>query len=172
VADHPPAGLPPAAPAPPEAWPPLAPAVTPPPGRLGRVATVLAGLALLAHLVAALLLVVPVETPEVQDCGAPGAYLLTGRLDHIPDEDGRIRGPDGEVITLDDDVAAEARATPCRERVADRGVPAAILVVAATLLGVVAFALELFVVRPRQRRQMRAAMGPPPLEPPVPGATG
>jgi len=183
VAEHPPPGLSPAPPPTAEAWPPLAPAVTPPPGRLGRVATVMAGLALLSYLVAALLLVVPVEVPEVQDCGAPGAYLLGGRLDRRPDEENRILGPDDEVITLDDDVAAEARATPCRDRVADRGVPAVILVVAATVLGAVAFALELFVVRPRQRRQMRATMaapatgaatpvGPPPLDPPTPGPPG
>jgi hypothetical protein len=121
----------------------------------------MAGLALLAYLVAALLLVVPVEVPEVQDCGAPGAYLLGGRLDRIPDEDDRILGPDDEVVTLDEDVAAEARATPCRDRVADRGVPAFILVVAATGLGTAAFALELIVVRPRQRRRMRDAMAPP-----------
>lgn len=173
VADHPPPGLPPAPPAPADAWPPLAPAVTPPPGPLGRVATVLAGLALLAYVVASLLLVVPVETPEVQDCGAPGAYLLAGRLDRIPDDEGRILGPDGDVVTLDADVAAVARATPCRERVAARGVPAAILVAAATVLGVIAFALELFVVRPRQRRQLRAAaMGPPPLVGDDPGGSG
>jgi hypothetical protein len=169
VVDHPPAG-PPAAPPPvaSDTWPPLAPVVTPPPGLLGRIATVVAGLSLLAYLVAAILLAVPVETPEVQDCGAPGAYLLAGRLDRIPDQEGRILGPDDEVITLDEDVAAEARATPCQDRVADRAVPAALLLVGATALGVAAFAVELLGVRPRQRRAIRASMGPPVPDGPAP----
>ncbi|HEX7132953.1 MAG TPA: hypothetical protein VF228_10270, partial [Iamia sp.] len=112
--------------------------------------------------VAAILLALPVETPEVQDCGAPGAYLLAGRVDRIPDDEDRILGPDDEVITLDPDVAADARATPCRDRVAERAVPAAILLVIATVVGVVAFAVELFVVRPRQRRLVRASLAAPP----------
>jgi hypothetical protein len=160
VVDHPPAE-PPA----PDAWPPLAPAVAPPPGLLGRVAIVAAALSLLAYLVAAIVLAIPVETPEVQDCGAPGAYLLAGRVDRIPDEENRILGPDGEVVTLDADVAAEARATPCRDRVAERAVPATILLVIATVVGVVAFAVELFVVRPRQRRLVRASLAAPPGPP-------
>ena len=168
----PPPAAPPAAPnAAPEAWPPLAPVVTPPAGLLGRIAVVVAGLSLLAYLVAGIVLVAPVETPGVQDCGAPGAYLLAGRVDRIPDADGRILGPDDEVVTLDADVAAEARATPCQDRVADRAVPAAILLVVATVLGVAAFAVELFVVRPRQRRLIRDGMAPPPdplLPPPPP----
>jgi hypothetical protein len=153
--------------------------VTPPPGLLGRIATVIAGLALLGYLVAAILLTVPVETPGVQDCGAPGAYLLAGRLDRIPDDENRILGPDDEIVTLDDDVAATARGTPCRERVAARAVPAVLLVVAATVVGTGAFAIELLVVRPRQRRLVREALGPPPDEPPPgsvwgdpPGASG
>jgi hypothetical protein len=147
---------PPAAPAP-EGWPPLAPAVTPPPpGPVGRVAVVLAGLALLAFAVAGLVLAVPVEVPEVQDCGTPGAYLLAGRVDRIPDDQDQILDGDGRVVTLDADRAAEARANPCRDRVAERAVPAVWLVLATMVLGVVAFALELFVVRPRQRRAMRA----------------
>ena len=166
----PPAAAPPPPPPPSEAWPPLAPAVTPPPGLLGRIATVIAGMALLAYVVAAVVLAVPVETPGVQDCGSPGAYLLAGRLDKVPDESNRILGPDEEIITLDDDVAATARATPCKERVADRAVPVALLVLAATVVGAGAFAIELFVVRPRQRRLVREALGPPPFEPPLPAA--
>lgn len=176
MADHPLAGAPaPPPPAPSDAWPPLAPVVTPPPGGLGRIAVVIAGLSLLAYLAAAVLLAVPVTTPGVQDCGAPGAYLLAGRLDRIPDAEGRILGADDEIVTLDADVAAEARARPCRERVADRAVPAALLLVGATLLGVLAFAIELLAVRPRQRRAIRAAMGPPPPQAPwgdPPGGSG
>lgn len=163
MADHPPAAPPatPPPPTPPEGWPPLAPVVTPPaPGLVGRIATVLAGLGLLGYLVAAVLLAVPVETPQVQDCGAPGAYLLAGRVDRVPTADDRILDEAGEIVTLDADVAAEARATPCRERVAERAVPAAVSILAATVIGLAAFVLELFVVRPRQRRAVRAAMGP------------
>ena len=169
MVDPPPA--PPPAPAtapapPPEGWPPLAPALTPPPaGPVDRVAVVLAGLALLAVLGAGAVLAVPVEVPGVQDCGTPGAYLLAGRVDRIPDGDDQVLDADDEVVTLDADVADEARANPCRDRVADRGVPAAWLLLTATVLGIVAFALELFVVRPRQRRQMRADLETPP--PPI-----
>ncbi|QYG91125.1 hypothetical protein HC251_00870 [Iamia sp. SCSIO 61187] len=160
MVDQPPHPAPPAPPASPAepAWPPLAPALDPPPvGAIARLSMVGAGLALLCYLVAGVLLAVPVETPGVQDCGAPGAYLLAGRVDVVPDPDGRILGPDGEVVTLDADVAAAARTEPCRDRVADRAVPAGLLLTLATVLGVVAFATELFVVRPRQRRVVRAA---------------
>jgi len=158
VADHLPPGPPAAAP---EGWPPLTPVVAPPPGRLGRVAVALAALAVLAYLVAGVLFLVPVETPGVQECGAPGAYLLDGRLDRIPDEEGRILDADDQVVTLDPDVAAEARSTPCQERVARRAVPAAALVLAATGVGALAFALELLVVRPHQRRLVRAGAAHP-----------
>lgn len=153
MVDQPPPPAPPVEPA----WPPLAPALDPPPvGVIARVTMVGAGLALLCYLVAAVLLTVPVETPGVQDCGAPGAYLLAGRVDVVPDPDGRILGPDGELVTLDADVAAAARAESCRDRVADRAVPAGLLLSLATVVGLAAFATELFVVRPRQRRLVRA----------------
>jgi hypothetical protein len=151
---------PPATPAP-EGWPPLAPAVTPPPsGPVERVAVVLAGLALLAFVVAGVVLAVPVEVPEVQDCGSPGAYLLAGRVDRIPDGEDEILVGDGRVVALDPEIAAEARAEPCRDRVAARAVPAAWLIVGTTVLGMAAFALELFVVRPRQRKAIRSTLSP------------
>lgn len=158
---------------PPEPWPPLAPVVTPPLGRLGLLALVLAGLSLALYLVGAILLTLPVETPGVQDCGAPGAYLLDGRLDRIPDPEGRILDADGEIVTLDPDVAAVARETPCQERVAARAVPAGGLILAGTVVGVAAFALELVVVRPRQRRRIRAeAEAQAPVPPPAPAPWG
>lgn len=156
----------------PEPWPPLPPPVRPPSaGPVGRVAIVLAGLSVLAYAVAGILLAVPVSVPQVQRCGAPGAYLLAGRVDIVPTDDGRILGPDGEPVTLAPEVADAARSRPCQDRVADRAVPAAILLVAATVIGVTAFALELIVVRPRQRR---ALAGPPPTAPPPepPGQSG
>lgn len=145
-----------------EPWPPVMAPVDPPSvGLVGRIAVVLAGLSVLAYLVAGVLLVLPVSVPEVQSCGAPGAYLLGGRVDVVPDGEDRILRDD-EVVTLDPVVADAARARPCRERVADRAVPAAILLTAATVVGLVAFALELIVVRPRQRRAVRAALPPAP----------
>ncbi len=156
---------PPPAPPAAEPWPAVVPPTDPPPaGALGRLAVALAGLALLAYLVAGVLLALPVETPHVQDCGAPGAYLLDGRVDVLPDREDRILR-DGEVVTLDADVADAARERRCRDRVAARAVPAAILLAVATLVGLVAFGLELFVVRPRQRRAIRAAAAGPPSTP-------
>lgn len=126
------------------------------PRLLGRLAPGLAVLALAAYAVGAVLLTLPVRTPEVQDCGAPGAYLLDGRVDVVPDREDRILDGDGAVVTLDPAVAAAARERPCRERVASRAVPAVVVIGGATLLGVVAFAVELFVVRPRRRALLPA----------------
>lgn len=122
---------------------------------IGRLAVALAVSALVAYAVAAVLFTLPVSTPAVQRCGAPGAYLIAGRTDVFPDAEGRILGPDDELVTLDPMVAAAARDQPCRERVAARAAPAAGLVGAATAVGVGAFALELLVVRPRRRRALQ-----------------
>jgi hypothetical protein len=107
--------------------------------------------------VAALLLVIPVEVPEVQDCGTPLGYLLEAPVDVVVSEDGRFLDGDGEVVTIDADAAREARENPCRERVAALAVPAGILLVLAFVVGVVSFGIELFAVRPRQRRAIVAA---------------
>lgn len=149
----------------------VAPATTPPPDgsdpaapppggsrAWGRLSFGLALLAVLAYACGAVLLVLPVRTPQVQDCGAPGAYLYEGRLDVVPDREGRVLDGEGDVVELPPAVADAARDKPCQERVAARAVPAAGLVGGATLVGIVAFALELFVVRPRRRR---ALAGPP-----------
>lgn len=128
----------------------------------GRVTLGLAAAAVAAYVLAAVLLTLPVETPGVQDCGAPGAYLLEGRVDTVPDREGRIRvesdAPEGfEVVTLDPDVAEAARDDRCRDRVARRAVPAGILLLAATVVGTTAFLLELLLVRPRRRAALRRA---------------
>jgi hypothetical protein len=140
--------------------PPPPPAVPPPadgPRRLARAALAMAWASLLLYGVAALLLVIPVEVPEVQDCGTPVSYLLEGPVDVVPTEDGRFLDEQGEVVTLDADATREARDRPCRERIAALAVPAAALIVVATLVGLTAFVVELFVVRPRQRRALAAA---------------
>ncbi len=121
------------------------------PRLLGRITLGLATVALAAYAAGAVLLALPVRTPEVQDCGTPGAYLYDGRFDVVPDAEDRIVDGDGGVVTLDPAVAAAARERPCRERVASRAVPAAIVLGIATLLAVVAFAVELLMVRPRRR---------------------
>ena len=75
----------------------------------------------------------------------------------------------GDVVTLDPAVADAARDRPCQERVAARAVPAAALLLGATVLGVVAFLVELLVVRPRRRAVLRAPGVP---YPPAPGTSG
>lgn len=135
----------------------------------GRITVALAGLALACFAVAAVLLALPVSVPGVQDCGAPGAYLAQGRVDVVPDANDRILGPDGEIVTLDGPTAAAARDHPCQERVAARAVPAGVLLVAGTLIGLAAFALEVLVVRPRRRRAWRVAAG---MSPPSPTSAG
>jgi hypothetical protein len=144
--------------------PPPHPSVPPPadgPRRLARATLAGAWASLLLFGVAALLLVIPVEVPEVEDCGTPLTYLLEGPVDVIPTEDGRFLDQQGEVVTLDADATREARSRPCRERVADLAVPAALLIALATLVGFVAFVVELFVVRPRQRRALAARADAP-----------
>lgn len=118
----------------------------------GRVTLAGAVAALLGFTGAVVLLILPVRVPEVQRCGTPVAYLLGGRVDTIPDQEGRILEPDGEVVTIEPAAASAARAAPCRERVAARAVPAALIGLAAMVVGVLSFAVELFVVRPRRRR--------------------
>lgn len=125
---------------------------------LGRATLVVAALAVVAYAIAAILLVVPVENPPVQDCGAPGAYLLTGRLETFIDDRGRFRAPSGEVVQLSDEQAERARDGRCPSRVADRAVPAGVLWLAATVIGATALVVEVLVVR---RRARRARVVPP-----------
>ncbi len=122
----------------------------------------MAVVALICFALALVLLALPVETPGVQRCGTPAAYLLEGRLDVIPDAEDRILGPDGEPVTLDAETAQTARDQPCRDRVADRAVPAGGLVLAGVVVGLGAFAVEVLVVRPRRRQAWRSAVGPLP----------
>jgi hypothetical protein len=129
---------------------------------------VVASLCLAAFAAAAVLMAIPVRTPGVQDCGTPFTYLVSGRVDAVPNAEDEIVGPDGNVIELDPDVAAEARETSCRERVASRAVPAGILVMTATIGGALAFLVELLVVRPRARREI-GATAPPALTGPENG---
>ena len=144
------------------------------PRGLARATALVAAVAVAGFVVAGVLLAIPVRTPGVQDCGAPAAYLLGGRVDAIPDPEDRILGPDGEIVTLDAAVADTARSRPCQDRVASRAVPALLVLTGAFVLGVAAFAAELFVVRPRTRRARAAyfaaregpATGPPPSPPP------
>lgn len=137
---------------------------------LGRVAFALAVAALVAYAAGLVLLVFPVRTPQVQDCGAPGAFLLDGRVDVVPDAEDRILDGDGEVVQLPAPVADAARERPCRERVAARAVPAVALIGGATIVGLVAFAAELFLVRPRRRRALAAQAWTGPATPEGPPA--
>jgi hypothetical protein len=80
---------------------------------------------------------VPVDNPGVQACGAPVAYLVSGELDRIPDADGRVER-NGEVVTLDAAARKRAVDTPCSERIARRAIPAGVLVVVGSILGLTA----------------------------------
>lgn len=141
------------------------------PRLLGRSSFGLAVLALVAYAAGVVLLVVPVRTPEVQDCGAPGAFLLDGRVDVVPDAEDRILDADGAVVHLPAAVADAARDRPCRERVAARAVPGLALIGGATVVGAIAFALEMLLVRPRRRARVASIPAEPP-PPPSPEAHG
>ena len=106
-----------------------------PGGAGGRVLQVLAWMAVGAFAAVAILGLVPIRNPGVQDCGVPAMFLARGRADVYPDADGRIRNPEGRVQTLDAAEHARALHHRCSQRVAARMVPAGILAVAATLVG-------------------------------------
>jgi len=103
-------------PAPPHAAPPARPAHT----GLLRATAVIATIGVVVALVGVAILLLPVQTPT-QDCGTSLGYLLDGRVDVLVSETDPPAG-----IT-----PAEAKANnanPCRERVADRTKPAAVLI--------------------------------------------
>ncbi|MGI8940057.1 MAG: hypothetical protein ACR2JF_17945 [Iamia sp.] len=145
---------------------PAPPPTEPPTVALGWVSLGAAAASLVFFAVAAVLLALPVRTPDVQDCGAPAAYLYDGRVDVIPDVNDQILGPDDQPLTLDPGTAEVAREEPCQARVADRAVPALVLVLVGTVVGLAAFALEILAVRPRRRQAWRRAVvagqAPPP----------
>lgn len=91
-----------------------------------------AWVALALILVGVVLALIPVRNGDVQDCGVPAAYILSGRPETPPPQG----SPAGE---------------GCRGRAADRVVPAAGLLLAGVLLGWSA-TIAGFVTRRRARR--------------------
>ncbi len=91
----------------------------PGPHGLLRATAVIATVGVVVALLGLVLLLVPVSTPT-QDCGTSIGFLLEGRVNELVSETDPPRG-----VT-----PAEAKAnnaTPCRERVAGRTKPAAVL---------------------------------------------
>ena len=147
---------------------PPAPDDRPAPTGLLRVPALLALLGVLVAVAGLSLSLVPVRTPT-QDCGTPLAFLLRGRVDVLVDP---VSPPTG--ITPAEATANNAR--PCQKRSAARGLPALVLVLVGSTIGLIAAAVEL-VIRLRRRRSPEAWLrSPPPPGPatfdPLSPATG
>jgi hypothetical protein len=83
---------------------------------------------------------IPVRNPGVQHCGAPLTFLVSGELDRIPDAAGRVL-IDDHVVTLSPAARTRAIDSPCSERVERRAIPAGVLVVLGSVVGLVAVAI-------------------------------
>lgn len=129
--------------------PPAAAPVHPAPTGLLRATAVIATIGVVVALAGLVLLLRPVTTPT-QDCGTSLAFLLEGR--------------DNEFVSETDPPAgitkAEAKAnnaTPCRERVAERTEPAAVLLVAGLVSALLATTTEVAVRNIAWWKRSRAA---------------
>jgi len=105
--------------------------------RSSTVVVIVGWCALIAIAIAAGVALVPVRNGPIQACGAPGAFLLEGRTDLYPDADGRVRRSNGEVEQLSPAEIADAYDRPCSQRVADRMVPAGVLLTAGAVTGLI-----------------------------------
>jgi hypothetical protein len=105
-----------------------------------RASGTLAWVAIACIALGSVIAVIPVSNPGVQSCGAPIDFLVRGDFDRLPDADGRIER-DGKVVRLDQDARRRAVDHPCSERVERRAIPAGILVVGGSLMGMVAMAV-------------------------------
>ncbi len=103
------------------------------PNRRMRTATVLTIPALLALAASAVLFVVPVTNPGVQDCGSPGWFLLRAQADRplVTDEGEPLHGWDQARLR-------QAHHDRCSAQVAARAVPAGVLLVVFWVLALVA----------------------------------
>ncbi|HET8931069.1 MAG TPA: hypothetical protein VFN21_10470 [Acidimicrobiales bacterium] len=101
-----------------------------------RVATVLMVPALLALVGSAVLFLVPVTNPGVQQCGPPAWFLLQAGTNAslVTDEGKPLHG-------WDDARLRQAQDDRCSAQVADRAVPAGILLVTFWVLALVAVVL-------------------------------
>lgn len=100
----------------------------------------------LAFLVSAVYLSVPLENPGVQDCGSPGAYLVTNRQDRMIEVGTPDAPPD----------AVQLRTQPsCRDRVGVALERAGLFVAAGVGIGLIGVVLGLIDDRMRLRREPR-----------------
>jgi hypothetical protein len=102
-----------------------------------RIAGVLGWAAVAAIALGVALGLVPVDNPGVQSCGAPLGFLVSGELDRFPDATGRLQRGD-RVVTLDPAQRRRAVESPCSERVERRAIPAGLLVVGGSVMGLTA----------------------------------
>jgi hypothetical protein len=116
-----------------------------------RVATILAWVSLPLLAASALLFLLPVSNPGVEDCGSPIVSLLQAQPDRpLIDADGTaINGWGPKRLE-------QAQEQSCEHRVAQRAVPAGILLVSFWLVAGVALLLH-WVDRAKQRARIRAA---------------
>ena len=117
--------------------------------RLVALATIAAWVALAAIAVGVGLSSWPVRNGDVQDCGTPLAFVLTGRQDAAP-----APGPGNTPPSAGD--IERALDHPCRERVAGRMVPAALMWLGGIGLGFGALTATV-IGRRRLRRRIRPA---------------
>ena len=95
----------------------------------------------------------PVSTP-VQDCGAAAAFLLDGRVNVFADpEDPPVGLTRAQVVDNND--------RPCQERAANQAAPGAVMIVAGTLIGLVAATVEVL-GRWSLRHRARTSVPAPP----------
>ncbi|WP_421117963.1 hypothetical protein ACE2AJ_11130 [Aquihabitans daechungensis] len=129
----------------------------PAPRGLLRATAVIATIGVVVALLGLVLLLRPVSTPT-QDCGTSLAFLLDGRVNEFVSESDPPPG-----VT-----AAEAKANndePCRDRVAERTKPAAVLLGAGLVAAIGAAVVETAVrttawVRRRRARRSASESGP------------
>jgi hypothetical protein len=86
------------------------------------------------------LVAIPVRNPGVQHCGTPFSFLVSGQVNRIPDATGRVL-VDDRVVTLSPAARRRAFDSPCSERVARRAIPAGVLVVVGSVMGLTAVAI-------------------------------
>ncbi|HEY4375831.1 MAG TPA: hypothetical protein VGM93_01685 [Acidimicrobiales bacterium] len=144
--------LPPPTPASPEPTPdPGPPAAVPSSGWPDGLISAMPFLALVGVLAIAaggVLLAVPVRNPKIQECGAPVAFLLRGRVDIYAD-------PTNPPAGLTKAQANAANQDRCGHRVAGRAVPGGLLIVSGLAVGLAAGGAE-WAARGARRRRLLA----------------
>lgn len=127
------------------------------PDQLISASTAAAWAALALVTVGVVVGLVPVQNPKVQDCGAPIAFVLRGRIDQYADPS---KPPNG----LTSAEATAANKDRCQARVARRMVPGGVLILSGLVVGIVGLA-AMFFGRSARRRAVLDAL---PLQPPEP----